>query len=257
VTLFADRAGAVGRLSQDRLVGIAQNYLPGHTFSPDYLYSKIIAAEAHAGHALRVFLEPVEVFPEGTPQADIDAWVLANPDKRHVEEPGYDWDPEFFRGNQWGFFEVRHRPIIAITSVQFMYPSTDQSLYEFPIQWIRMDKKYGHVRIVPTGNATSLPLNAWLLSVYGGGRMMPHMLRIRYTSGLKDARADYPDLIDLIYQVAAVGILEDVQVPSSTSISADGLSQSNSVDVMKLREGVDKKMDDLRRAIHGVSMAFL
>jgi hypothetical protein len=83
------------------------------------------------------------------------------------------------------------------------------------------------------------------------------MLRIRYTSGLKDARADYPDLIDLIYQVAAVGILEDVQVPSSTSISADGLSQSNSVDVMKLREGVDKKMDDLRRAIHGVSMAFL
>jgi hypothetical protein len=138
-----------------------------------------------------------------------------------------------------------------------MYPSTDQSLYEFPIQWIRMDKKYGHVRIVPTGNATSLPLNAWLLSVYGGGRMVPHMLRIRYTSGLKDARADYPDLIDLIYQTAAVGILEDVQVPSSTSISADGLSQSNSVDVMKLREGVDKKMDDLRRAIHGVSMAFL
>lgn len=255
MTLFADESAIANEMRAERLVTVAQSYFPSEVLSDSYIHSKVLAAEADAEHRLRVFFEPVEVLPEGTPQSEIDALIAAN--TRYIEEPAYDWDPEFFRGERWGLIEARHRPIISVASLTFVYPSTNTSLYQFPVEWIRVDKKYGQIRIVPMGGDSALPLNAWLLQIHGGGRNVPHMIRLRYVAGLKDATNDYPDLIDLIKKMAVIRIIEDKFLPQSGTVSADGLSESVSLDIEKFKETTDKAIETLRQQIHGVRMAFL
>lgn len=253
MTLFV-KAATVTEMKAERLVTVAQSYFPSETLSDDYIYNKVLAAEADAERRLRTFFEPVEVLPEGTEQSVIDTLVAAN--TRYVQEPAYDWDPDFFRGNRWGFIETRRRPIISVDSIRFVYPSTDASLYAFPFEWIHADKKYGVINIVPQGDG-NLPLNAWILQVYGGGRIVPHMIRVRYSAGLKDANADYPDLIDLIKKMAAIRIIEDKYLPQSSTLSADGLSETFSLDIEKFKDSTDKAIEVLRQSIHGIRMAFL
>ncbi len=254
MTLFAAQADIVAEMKAERLVTVAQSYFPSETLTDSYIYKKVLAAEADAERRLRTFFEPVEVLPEGTPQSVIDAFNANS--TRYVEEPAYDWDPEFFRGNRWGFLETRRRPVISVESIQFLYPSTDASLYSFPVKWIHIDNHFGVINIVPIGDGT-LPLNAWILQVYGGGRVVPHMIRVRYTAGMKDANADYPDLIDLIKKMAVIRIIEDKYLPQSSTVSVDGLSETFSLDVEKFKEAADKAIDTLRQEIHGIRMAFL
>ncbi|HED34954.1 MAG TPA: hypothetical protein ENJ08_12215 [Gammaproteobacteria bacterium] len=253
MSLFNDQAAIVSEMRDERLIAVAQSYFPDITLSDSYIYNKVLAAEVDAEERLRVFFEPVEVYPEGTPQSELDA---IPPTTRYIEEPAYDWDPEFFRGERWGFINTRHRPVIAVDSIRFVYPSTDVRLYQFPNEWIHVDFKYGHIRIVPMGDG-SLPLNAWLLQVHGGGRTVPHMIRVRYRTGLKNARRDYPHLIDLIKKMAVIRILDDQFLPQSGSISADGLSESVSIDTKNYKESVAAEIDSLRQFIHGVSMVLL
>lgn len=250
MSLFANAQAAVAELRADRLLTVGASYFPDAQFSGSYLLGKLRAAEKDAEHKLRIFLEPVEVLPEGTPQADIDALEAAG--TRYVEEPAYDWDPDFFTGNRWGLLQLRRQPLIRVDDVRFVYPSTQESMYRFPKAWIRLDKKYGEVRIVPTGEFSALPLNAWLLRVFGAGRMVPHMLRVRYAAGLKDAAYDYPELIDTIKKMAVLRILNDQFLPSSGSISADGLSQSISMDSGKYQEQIDGAFKSLRQELFGV-----
>ncbi|HET8550861.1 MAG TPA: hypothetical protein VFM97_00105 [Gammaproteobacteria bacterium] len=255
MSLFKDKNATVQEMRGDRLVAAAATYFPDANLSDDYIYNKVLAAEADAEHRLRVYFEPVEMVPEGwdpavTQQYDDDGI-------RWEEEPAYDWDPDFFRASQWGFIATRNRPIIAVHEFRFVYPSTYESMYEFPINWIKLDKKYGHIRVVPTGNTTTLPLNAWLLSVFSGGRMVPHMVQIKYTAGLKNAARDYPDLIDLIKRMAVLRILEDQFIPTSGSMSVDGISQSLSTDTQKYKDIADKRLKTLRDQIHGIRVGFL
>lgn len=242
----------VAALRTDRLVQVAQSYMPGITTSDTYLLEKLQAAEADAARRLRVFLEPTEMVPMGTPQEEIDALVAAG--KRVEEEPGYDYDPDLFTGNTWGLIEVRQAPIIAVHSVAFYYPAPGTVLWQFPADWLRPDKKYGRISVVPIQAVVSLPLNAYIISSIGGGRTIPFMMGVRYTAGLKNARADYPDLIDVIKKAAVLMVIDDQFLPQSGSVSGDGLSQSISWDAEKYRDTVDKKLDALRQSIHGIRM---
>ncbi|HET7675842.1 MAG TPA: hypothetical protein VFL54_10000 [Gammaproteobacteria bacterium] len=255
MSLFADKTKTVQEMRGDRLTAAAATYFPDVELSDDYIYAKVLAAETDAEHRLRVFFEPVEMVPEGTPHSVIDGYE--NDKVRWQEEPAYDWDPEFFRGNTWGFFQVRQRPIIAVHSFRFIYPSTDTTIYAFPHDWIRLDKKYGHIRIVPMSNFSTLPLNAWLLSVFAGGRMVPHMIQIAYQAGLKDAAGEYPELLDLIKRMAALRIIEDQFVPTSGSLSVDGISESLSTDTKKYKDIVDARLEALRDQIHGIRVGFV
>ena len=244
------RGPALSSLRQDRLLHVIETYCPGGTFSDDYLWAKLRAAEADAERRLRVFFGPVEIIPQGS---DEDTAALDAANVRWIEEPGYDFDPELFRGETWGLIETRQRPIIRIDSIQFAWPAPGMgAVFTVPASWLRIDKKYGRLNLVPTQNLLTLPLNTFILSALGGGRSVPLMMQIRYAAGLKDAARDYPDLADLVLKMAVLNLLADLFLPQSGSISADGLSQSMSLDLDKYRQSIEDRLETLRQAIHGV-----
>lgn len=251
MTIFSDPAD-VNDLLSDRLIQAGQTYLPGQTLSSKYIWNKLLAAEKDAAHRLRCFLEPTEIIPEGYTADEISG--LTTP---WVEEPAYDYNPDFFSGDRWGFLTTRHRPIVQVGYIQFVYPNLQNGIFNVPAAWIRVDKKYGTINLLPTGVSVSAPLGAYILTVVGGGRTIPHMIRVRYTAGLSNVVSDYPDLADLIKRMAVLRIIEDAFQPQSASISADGLSQNLSLDVQKYRDGIDQGIERLREQIHGVRMIAL
>lgn len=242
----------LAKFRSDRLPSIAQ-FLP-LTVSDDFLWSKLKSAEADVAHKLRVFLTPTRVFA-GTPtQSEIDALAGAP----YSEEPAYDFESDMGQGDRWGFFPTRQKPIISVQKVEFVWLGS-QSSFAIQADWVRVDKKYGHVQFVPTGqSAASMPLSMFMMQAMGGGRTIPHMIHVRYTAGLENAAGDYPDLLDLIQRMAMARMLGDAMLPASGSISADGLSQSMSPpDLDKMGESLDKAVGSIRDRIHGIRLAFV
>ena len=252
MTLFAaaDKAAIVSDIQSDRLISVAANYFPGVELRTDYIYSKLLAAEANAEHRLRVFVEPVVILSEGATQADQDALDAAG--TRYTDEPAYDMEPSFFRGDSWGFMVLRHHPVQSIESVKFVYPSPFNGVFEVPLEWVRIDKKYGHMRLVPTSASFAAPLSMFIMQAMAGGRVFPHFIQVRYTAGL--TTTDYPDLVDLIKKMAVKRIIDDLYLPQSASDSIDGMSQNFSFDSSKYSESIDKQLESLRQEIHGVRM---
>lgn len=244
-----------------RLAVAARSYFAGVTLSDSYIWGMLLAAEKDAAHDLRTFFEPTEVFPTngqiGPSSTDLasitDAGGNVSP---WVEEPAYDYDPMFFEGNQWGYIVTRKTPVIQVAYVRFSYPAPTNTFFDIPLDWIRLDKQYGHIRLVPGTSTFAAPLSAFMMQVMGGGRGVPNMIMIRYQVGLKSAVNDYPDLVDTIKKMATLRIIEDQFAPGSGSISADGLSQSITLDVSKFQENIDVRLEKLRQQIHGVRMGF-
>lgn len=254
MTIF-NRAEALAELRGDRMVALARTYAPGHTFSDDYLWSKLLSAERAVERALRIDLAPREVVPDTA--SDTEVAALTGAGETVIREPGYDYDPELFRGDSWGLIVLRRRPTIRVNSIVFAYPGPGDTIWSVPIDWIRGDKKYGRVNIVPTQSAAVLPLNSYLLSVMGAGRHVPLMMQIRYRCGIEDVEAQHPDLVDLVKQMAVLGVIDGLFMPQSGSVSADGLSQSLSIDTSKLREALDGKLERFRQDFSGPRVAFM
>lgn len=262
MTIFTNRVAVVREMRQDRLALAAASALPGVQLSDDYIYSKVLSAEADISTRLRVHLEPTVIVPFDALQAEIDA--LESAGTRWTQEPAYDYEQSFFIGDRWGYIVSLSRPIISVQSLRFVYPSVMNQVFEVPREWIRMDRKYGHIRLVPATQAFAAPLGAFLLSAMSGGRMVPFMIQLRYTAGLENVERDWPQIIDVIKKRAVVGMLSDAFLPQSGSISADGLSQSMSVDMEKYMESIDTMIDGgkgtnggLVAAIHGIRLGIL
>lgn len=226
--------------------------MPG-SFEPGFLWRQYRAAEADAARQLRVFFEPTQVFA-GDPTADE---LAALGDAPHHVEAAYDYEPDMFRGDKWGLIATRQRPIINVQSVRMAFPAIASAPFDIAQDWLRVDRKYGQIRIVPTGASMATPIAMHLMQIVGGGRSVPQMVTVRYTAGLTDAVNDFPDLIDVIKKMTLLRIIDGMFFPQSGSISADGLSQSTSVDIQKLHDGIDDKLDALRDAIHGPRMIVL
>lgn len=253
--LFPNKVSAIAKMRADRIVMLA-NSLLGSDFAPsdDYVWSKIVAAEKDAERRLRVFFEPVTVFAYEPLQSEITALNGA----RYVEESAYDYEPGLWDTEDWGYLVLRKNPVIAVESCVLAYPAPTTGFFTVPLAWIRLDKKAGHIRFVPTGSALSAgPLSAFILSAMGGGRQIPQMIQFRYRSGLTNAAADYPDLVDLVQKMACLRIVQDAYLPQSGSISADGLSQSISAQMDAYHDGVDAAIDTLTQSLHGVRMVIL
>jgi len=234
---------------RDRFLGTVSSLVDPSLFSDAYIWDKLLAAEADASRQLRVFLKPTYCLPFPVPQTDVNAVPSGVP---WVEEPGYDYEPDLFQGEGWGFLVARHKPIISVDYIQFAYPQPMNTVWNLPLEWLRLDKKYGHIRIVPAGTSYSAPFSAWMMQVLGGGRNIPQMIRIRYKAGLENAAVQYPDLVDMVMKMAVLRIIDDALPVSSESVSADGLSQSRSIDLSPYRDSIKSKMDTLMDAIHGV-----
>lgn len=252
---FPSSAAAVAQLRRDRLATMLTTFLPGVVLDDGYLLNKIAAATADLEHRLRVYLTPREILPNNADQSEIDA--LTNAGNNVVLETPLDYEGNLFVGTTFGRIETRSRPIIAVHSIQFNYPTPNSTLYTIPGQWVRIDRKYGIINLVPINNPVALPLNAFILSALGGGNDVPEMLSIRYRAGIENVARDWPDLLDIIMKSAALGIVEDNFVPSSKSesVSADGLSQSTNIGLtmQNYAEIVDRKIASASRALFGIT----
>lgn len=245
-------------LRRDRLMAAAAGVLQDVKFTDDYLWDKVRAAESEISHALRVPLVPTKFFPLPPTQAQLDAldgiaWEI---------EPGYDYDPSMFEVNKWGYIVTRQRPIISVDSMIFAYPAQDVSLFQIPPDWLRIDQRYGQIRIVPSSSAPLFAINEWAMSMISNGTNVPAMVQLTYTAGLIDAAGTYPELIDIIKKKAVLKIIGDAFLPQSGSISADGLSQSISADMGKYNDVIDETLNGgkgsnggLMAKIHGIRLA--
>lgn len=254
-------SGDVATFRSDRLMTLAATYAPSINPSEDYLLRQIRAAEREIARQLKVALEPTRVFPREPTEAEIAALPEGMP---WVEEPANDFDPSFFRGERWGFIILNKRPVLKVHSIRFVYPSPHQAFYTIPYDWIRLDKRAGHIRLVPASAAWSAPLNAFLMAAMGGGMTIPGMIQVDYDAGLKDAVQEWPDLIEVILKKAALNVLENLYLPASASISGDGLSQSISMDASKYRDLINETLfgpkgsnSGLFTAIHGLQLSVL
>lgn len=253
--LFSDYASAAEAMRADRLSMMAGSLLGG-TFAPTeaYLAGKLAAAEADAERRLRVSFSPVHVFAGEPTQAEIDALDGAS----WVEESGYDYEPNLWTMEDWGYLVLRRTPVVRVLSMQMVYPNPTQALFTIPPHWLRLDKRAGHLRVVPGSPALGAGiLSMAMLSAMSAGRVIPDMIRLRYVAGLENAAQRWPDLLDLVKKMAVLRVVQDAYLPSSGSISADGLSQSMSVDMKAYHDGVDTAIDTLMDAMHGPRMMVL
>lgn len=258
--LFKSRLVALAKLRRDRLVVAASGAMPEFSVSDDYLWEKLRAAESYVSGLLRVPLAPIRYFPIQPTQAEIDAlagqpWEI---------DSGYDYDPGMFQGDKWGYIVTRHRPILSVQYMRFCYPTQDQGFFDVPREWLRIDSRAGHIRMIPASAGVLVGSAGFALSTLINRRAVPDMVQISYTAGLQDVHKDFPELVDVIYKKAVVNVLADAFLPQSGSISADGLSQSLSVDMSKYSDAIDEIINGpkgsnggLMTRIHGIrSMVF-
>jgi hypothetical protein len=252
--LFPDPVAAALSFRSTMAFGMGSN-INLSALSDSDIVSSINAAEAEASHQLRVLFQPTVILPNEATQAEMDALTAtATP---FMQEASYDYDPEFFIGNRWGYIITKQSPIISVQSINFAYPSPAMTVFSIPDSWVRMDKKYGQIRLVPATQPFSAPLTAFVMQALGGGKTIPFMIQLRYTAGLANPAADYPDLVDTVKKMAMMRILQSAFLPASGSISADGLSRSKSFDYDKWQGMIDHKLDELRDLIHGIRMTTL
>jgi len=254
--IFQFPPDAVAAIRRDRLVRLAKSHLGGDELTDDVIWGKLIAAEAEAERHLRVWLAPREVLP-ADPAYDADAAALVAAGQRVEREPGYDYDPALFDGSRWGLLELRQRPISAVRWVRFAYPNPGSNLSEIPANWLRPEGSTNKVNIVPSTGTVSLPLNTFILSVLGGGHRVPFMLAVAYRAGIEQVNDRLPDLAQTVKRMAMLSILDDMLMPQSGSVSADGLSQSISFEAEKHRETIETKLDKMRDALQGVRLVFV
>lgn len=259
--LFPNKFTAIAKMRSERLVVAASGALPSINLADDYIWSKLVSAESEIAHTLRVPLGPTTFFPE-QPTADE---ILALNGGAWGVDPGYDYTPEAFALNdKWGMLKMRNKPLISVSRVRFAYPGGQGSSYDLPLDWLRMDKKAGTVQFVPSSTAFVAPLNAFVMQAIGGGRTIPLAIKVSYVAGLSNAAKDYPELVDAVMKMASLKIIEDAFLPQSGSISADGLSQSMSMDMDKHHDTIDRILfggkgsnGGLMTAIHGVRIGVL
>lgn len=245
----------VNELRQDRLMAAAAGVLQDVKVSDDYLWDKIRAAESELAHQLRVPLVPTRFFPIEPTAEDLAelgdmAWEI---------EVGTDYDPTMWERDKWGFIVTRQKPVISIERMRFAYPTQNMGFFDIPREWITLDAKYGHIRIVPNSSAVLTAMSGFILTNLAQGRVIPSMIQFVYTAGLVDVQNKYPELLDCIKKKAVCKVVADAFLPQSGSISADGLSESLSVDMSKYHEAIDHIINGadgsnggLMAKIHGI-----
>lgn len=247
----------IEEMRTDRLMAAAAGALQDVNVSDDYIWDKVRAAESEIAHTLRVPLVPTRFFPNPPTQEELDAldgmaWAV---------EVGTDYDPTMFERDKWGFIVTRQKPIISIDRMRFAYPTQGAGFFDIPQQWLTFDAKYGHIRIVPSTNAILTNMSGFVMTNMAAGRTIPSMIQFTYTAGLTDVANTYPELLDAIKKKAVLKVIGDAYLPQSGSISADGLSQSMSVDMDKYHDTVDHIINGatgsnggLMAKIHGVRL---
>ena len=262
-TAFAEGfEGATWRRIADSGVAMAALYLKANVLpnvigkgaaaemAPAYIEDKLAAAEAQAARDLRTFFGPTTVFA-GAPSAEE---VAALNGAAYIVESAYDYNWEDWQSEAWGLLMLRAAPIISVQSMTLRYPYPGAADWPIPVEWVRVDGRSGQLRVVPTGVMPAFVPYFTSLTMSSGRRVMPEVLRLRYTAGLENVQRDFPDVLDLVRKLASLSIVDDRMTPGNVTTSVDGLSESRTVDYDKLREAIHEKQKNLFRAIHGLQL---
>lgn len=206
---------------------------------------------------LKVPLDITEIFSdEPTPE---ELTALAG--KPYKVEPGYDFEPNFFSVQKMGFLNLRVCPVVSITSIKLIHPSISPLGMDIPISWLRVDKKYGQLHVLPNGVMAItqfISLGAQDFGMrFGVGYTVPYMIRVHYSAGIDVAGGNYPEVESLIMQMASLQAIKQAFLPQSGSISADGLSESASIDTSKFAAGIDDDIAHLKQSLTGITWGVL
>jgi hypothetical protein len=245
-----DRFRSVQEFKTESLAFLDGSF-PVTGMTDDYLWSNLLSAEQKVAHDLRVFLAPTLVVPYDTPKAELDAMKAAG--TRFAVDSVYDYNPSDWSSGSWGMMKLHYSPVISVEAVNFVYPNPTSYIMRIPDDWLRLDGKYGTLQFVPSGSTMSFgPMSTYLMGAMSGGRKVPGLIQVHYTAGLEDAATTWPDLVTLVKRMAILNIMKSAFLPQSASISADGMSQSNSIDADKWQTSLENDIDTLRDAIHGI-----
>ena len=216
------------------------------TFSEDFLFQKLRAAEDEAEHDLGILLTEKRIRSE--PGEDDDDYDIA--------EPAYDFEALSFLDEHYGYLRLRRGPVhrTPIPRVIFAYPNLDNKVFEVPSTWIKFDHRFGMIRLVPAQVPVFQPFTAAVLACFTGGRGVPQAIYVDYTAGFNSVQLedDWQDLLAYIRRSAILAIATDALFPSSGSISADGLSQSAGFAIKDYREDKEKQVAKLRNKLWGL-----
>ena len=132
------------------------------------------------------------------------------------------------------YAKLPEAPIISVESAQLVFPGSDTPAFDFPLDWLRLEKQSGDMYIVPGSGATALGsagilYNGSMPYVFGRTGIIPGIYRISYTCGFDPVPADVKELVALQAGVSIFDQLGDLILGAgiaTTSLSMDGLSQS-------------------------------
>lgn len=238
----------------NRLAGVA-SLINVDALSDDYLWELMVEAESDMQRDLGVFLQPTALFPVKPPTTD---QLAAIGNKPWRVEPGYDCPPNFFSVAQWGSTQLRQKLLISVEDVRVVYPTETGPSFTIPPSWVLIDPRGSILQIVPGASGTlSAPLSVFMMQALSAGYSVPHMLRVQYTAGLTPDHELFPAVRGLALRSAAVRLLLNSYIPQSGSVSADGLSQSNSMDVSKFQDAIEAEVASLRERLCGPVWAML
>jgi hypothetical protein len=263
--LFPDQSAAVLDLRAQLALGPA-NYINMGALTDSMIWDKLVAAEVECERLLKTFFDYVKVIPDMAPQSEIEALEAAN--QRYITISGFDYDPAMFTGERWGLCRLPYRPVQWVESVIISFPAPFLQNYTVPGNWIRIDRKYGDLNLVPTTSAATTPVGAFALVAMAGSITYPQAIQVRYFAGLKNANGTYAthfaqewdDLVDVVKRIAIAKIFKMMMLPQSASISADGLSQSNSFNYKAWQDDINETLfgpkgsnGGLFTSIHGIN----
>lgn len=264
--LFPDQNAAVANLQALLALGVAK-YMNVNALSTTQIWAKLKAAESEAQRLLKVFFAPTEIIPEWSSdlQSRIDAFEAAG--TPYAFQSAFDYDPMAFKDDRWSFMQLTYRPVQAIRSIWFDVPSPFLQGFTVPDNWIRLDKKAGQLRLIPITSISS-PQMAYGVQLLSGGRAYPNSIQVSYLAGLTNITGtvvssfvnNWDDLIDVVNKMAMYKIMQDAFLPSSGSISADGLSQSRTLTMVDFQTQIDTILfggkgcnGGLYASIHGIT----
>lgn len=197
----------------------------------EVIEQKIRAAEDFYEEDLQTFFNPTKVRSEAQ-----DRGLVLGTDY-DVTEPAYDYEPEFFEADNWGYQQVNYRPVRSFDAMFIAFPGFGATgKFNIPMDWLRKDYKFGRIRLLPMRGPTAvMMLGSFTLSVASANRVVPQVVFIDYTAGLCQAelRKNYNHLLEgirLRTMLLLYGILDNVRRGGATSasLSEDGLSRSQS-----------------------------
>lgn len=209
--------------------GLPLNKEDGEVMSDGDIHQYLMGAVKQVERKLGIFLKPTV--------------IACNPHERgliqgvdyEVEEPPYDYD--WFAYRQWGFLQLRERPVQELLTFKMVLPN-GQLIVDFlsKDEWVKLYKDQGQLHIVPYAGDPSL------FAILGGtqtgypivtGQLnsrLPQMFYVDYIAGypLGKIPDDVCNVIAKIATIDILGIAGDAVLAgvASLSTSIDGLSES-------------------------------